>query len=52
MPLQRCTKNGKPGTKYGAKGKCYTDVNPKVRKKKAIQQGLAIAQQQGRKPHL
>lgn len=24
MPIQSCTKNGKPGFKYGASGKCYT----------------------------
>jgi len=24
MPIQRCTKNGKPGYKYGEDGACYT----------------------------
>lgn len=24
MPLMRCSKNGKPGYKWGESGKCYT----------------------------
>lgn len=49
MPVQKCQSKGKSGWKYGKEGKCYTG---KDAKKKAIKQGLAIAQQQGRKPHL
>ena len=49
MPVQRCQSKGKPGFKYGKEGKCYTG---KDAKKKAIKQGLAIARQQGKKPHL
>jgi len=57
MPVQRCTKNGKPGYRYGATGKCYTykpgDKESRERaRKKAIQQGLAIARRQKRAPHL
>jgi len=49
MPIQKCQSKGKSGYKYGESGKCYVG---KEAKKKAIKQGLAIARQQGRKPHL
>ena len=49
MPIQKCQKNGKSGFKYGKSGKCYTGTDAK---KKAIKQGLAVAQSQGRKPKL
>jgi len=49
MPVQKCSKDGKSGFKYGKSGKCYTG---KGAKKKAIKQGLAVAQSQGRKPKL
>lgn len=50
MPIQKCQTKGKVGYKYGDAGKCY--AGGKEAKKKAIKQGLAIAQRQGRKPHL
>jgi hypothetical protein len=49
MPIKKCTKGGKSGWKYGKSGKCYTG---KASKKKAIKQGLAIAQHQQKEPHL
>jgi hypothetical protein len=39
MPVQKCTKDGKSGWKYGGNGVCYTGPGAK---KKAIKQGLAI----------
>lgn len=39
MPVQRCTKNGKSGWKWGQSGKCYTGKNAKS---KAKEQGQAI----------
>lgn len=48
MPVQKCTKDGKSGFKYGSTGKCYMG---KEAKKKAIKQGLVVARSQGRKPH-
>jgi len=47
MPVQRCSKNGKPGFKYGGKGACYT-YNPNstqsqvAARQKAERQGRAI----------
>lgn len=49
MPVQKCQKDGKAGWKYGSKGACYAGPSAK---KKAIKQGVAIAKQQGKKPHL
>jgi hypothetical protein len=49
MPVKKCQSGGKSGWKYGDTGKCYTG---KDAKKKAIKQGLAVAQRQGKKPHL
>jgi hypothetical protein len=56
MPIQRVTKNGKPAYRYGDEGKAYTYsagnvAGRKRAKRKAIQQGLAIARRQGVKPH-
>lgn len=47
MPVKRCTKDGKPGYKWGDEGKCYsyTSGNKESReraKKKAAEQGRAI----------
>jgi len=47
MPLKRCRKDGKPGYKWGDRGKCYTytpnnDKERREAKKKAIKQGIAI----------
>lgn len=47
MPVKRCTKDGKPGYKWGDEGKCYsyTPGNKESReraKKKATEQGQAI----------
>lgn len=39
MPVKRCKAKGKPGHKYGSKGKCYTG---KGGRKKAAKQGRAI----------
>ena len=39
MPVQKCSKNGKSGYKWGKGGKCYTGPNAK---KKAAEQGQAI----------
>lgn len=36
MPLQRCTKNGKRGWKWGGSGKCYTGKGAKARAKKQM----------------
>lgn len=47
MPVQACTQNGKPGFKWGSKGKCYTytkgDKQSRERaRSKAAAQGRAI----------
>lgn len=47
MPIQSCHKDGKPGFRYGNRGKCYTYArgNEKLRKAaitKAQAQGRAI----------
>jgi len=39
MPIQKCTKNGKSGYKWGKSGTCY--VGPGAREK-ALKQGRAI----------
>lgn len=39
MPVQRCTKNGKSGWKWGSNGKCYVGNGAKA---KAAKQGAAI----------
>lgn len=39
MPVQRCSKGGKSGHKYGSSGKCYTGGGSKS---KAARQGRAI----------
>lgn len=38
MPVQRCTKNGKRGWKWGSSGTCYTGRGAKA---KAARQGRA-----------
>ena len=45
MPIEKCTKGGKPGYQYGSQ-KCYT--GPGARKK-AVKQGQAIKASQARK---
>jgi hypothetical protein len=47
MPVQRCSKNGKPGFKYGKGGACYTYTPGNTQsevaaKNKAAKQGRAI----------
>jgi len=47
MPVKRCSKNGKPGYKWGDSGVCYTytsgNKNSRERaKKKALKQGRAV----------
>ena len=39
MPLQKCSKDGKSGWRYGKSGMCYTGPNGK---KLAIKQAIAI----------
>ena len=56
MPIQRTVKNGKPAYQYGSDGAkyTYTPGNAASRlaaKKKAIKQGLAIANRTGRPAH-
>ena len=45
MPVKRCTSRGKPGYKWGDKGKCYTGPGARV---KAAKQGRAIKANQGK----
>ncbi len=50
MPAQRVTKNGKPGYRWGSKGKVYSytagdEVGRKKAKAKAIKQGIAIGEE-------
>lgn len=57
MPVRKTTAKGKPAYQYGTTGKKYPytpgDKESRERaKKKAIEQGLAIARRTGRKPHL
>ena len=47
MPVQQCTRNGKPGYKWGEQGYCYTytpgsDRSKRRAKQKATEQGRAI----------
>ncbi len=46
MPNKPCSKNGKSGTKYGNKGKCYTGKGSKA---KASKQGRAIKASQAKR---
>lgn len=39
MPLNKCSKDGKSGYKWGNQGHCYTGKNGK---RQAIKQGIAI----------
>lgn len=53
MPRQRCTKNGKPGYRYGRYGTCYTytpgnKTSRNRAKRKAEIQGSAIRRQGGK----
>jgi hypothetical protein len=57
MPVHTTTKNGKPAYQWGSSGAkyTYTSGNAASRekaKKKAIQQGLAVAHRTGTKPEL
>ena len=45
MPKKRCTRDGKPGLKWGDQGKCYTGVD---KEKKVDQQRKAIKASQAR----
>jgi hypothetical protein len=54
MPVQRCSKDGKPGYKYGESGACYTytagsRVSRDAAYAKAVIQGQAIKASQGGK---
>ena len=48
MPVEECTENGKPGFKWGSRGKCYT-YNPN--KKGAAARARVKAELQGRAAH-
>jgi hypothetical protein len=57
MPVHTTTKNGKPAYQWGNTGKKYTytagnAASRERAKKKAIQQGLAVANRTGTKPEL
>lgn len=46
MPVNNCSKNGKPGFKWGKEGTCYTynqgnEKQKKNARQKAINQGIA-----------
>jgi hypothetical protein len=54
MPVRECTKDGKPGYKYGEGGYCYTytpnnESSRKSAKQKAHLQGSAIEARRGKK---
>ena len=52
MPIMSCTKNGKPGFKFGTEGYCYTYSDEASRKRaieKAKKQGRAIKRNQSEK---
>jgi len=56
MPIMPCSKDGKPGYKYGKDGKCYVytsgnEASRKRAKKRAINQGVAIEASRGGKFH-
>lgn len=46
MPVQRCTKDGKKGWKWGEQGTCYTGSGAK---EKAAEQGRAIQASKARR---
>ena len=46
MPIQKCTKNGKSGYKWGKSGKCYTGPGGRA---KALKQMGAIKASQARR---
>lgn len=53
MPIQGCTKNSKPGFKYGVKGTCYTytphnETSRRAALEKALTQMRAIKAQGGK----
>jgi len=52
MPVKTCSEGGKPGYKYGNRGKCYTytpgdETSRKTAKLKAIKQGIVISRSTG-----
>lgn len=47
MPVQKCTKNGKSGHRWGKSGKCYTGPGSRA---KAERQGRAIEANKGEDP--
>ena len=53
MPLKKCYFKGKPGWKWGDRGKCYTykkgdKASEKLARKKALNQAIAIMVSQGK----
>ncbi len=50
MPVIACTLNGRPGFKWGGRGKCFTYAvgNEKAARSKATAQGVAVRLSQGR----
>jgi hypothetical protein len=54
MPARKCTKNGKPGYKWGKEGACYPytpgdKASRDAAYSKAVKQGQAIKASQGEK---
>lgn len=52
MPVKSCSKDGKPGYKYGDAGECYTYrhgdlASEKTAHDKAVAQGRAIEKSKG-----
>lgn len=37
MPVEKCTKNGKPGYKSSSEGKCFTGAGSRARASKQLQ---------------
>lgn len=57
MPIHRTTVDGKPAYQWGKTGKKYSytagsESSRERAKKKAIQQGLAVAKRTGTRPEL
>ncbi len=60
MPLQKCSKGGAPGWRWGASGACYpyeagNAASEKAAKKRALHQGVAASfaqQRAGKTPDI
>jgi hypothetical protein len=56
MPVQECTKDGRPGYQYGGEGFCYTytpgnEAERREAERKAYLQGVAIERRRGGEVH-